>query len=121
MIHLYLSWKYIPGREGILTGIINIGVGAGGTLFTFLGGYLANPDSIDAKIKTNDVTNFKPFPEIAYRVPDMLRILLAIYAGLFVMALFTIQGYPDADTLQVKKEELEVKEKRYTIVGDTAV
>lgn len=99
-----------------MTGIINIGVGAGGTLFTFLGGYLANPDSINAKTDGG-----KPFPEIADRVPGMLRILLAIYAGLFVVALVTIQGYPDADTLQVKKEELEVKEKRYTVVGDTAV
>ena len=36
MIHLYLAWKYVPGKEAIFTGIINSGFGAGGCLFTFI-------------------------------------------------------------------------------------
>lgn len=95
MVHLYLSWKYIPGREGILSGIINIGVGAGGMLFTYLGNYLANPDTISADRNLNNESNFKPFYDIRENVPIMLRTLLYIYAGLFIVAVLTIQGYPN--------------------------
>lgn len=118
MVHLYLSWKYIPGREGILAGIINIGVGLGGVTFTALSNVLANPNTVDS----NKDINEKPFsPSVAQNVPFMLRTLLFIFAGLFVIAFFTIQGYPGRDTLQVKKEELEVKERRYTMVEDQPV
>ena len=58
MVHLYLSWKYIPGREGILAGIINIGVGLGGVTFTALSNVLANPNTVDS----NKDINEKPFP-----------------------------------------------------------
>lgn len=95
MIHLYLSWKYIPGREGILAGIINIGVGSGGMLFTFLGNYLANPNTINAEINHDNDPDFKPFPTIAHNVPTMLRTLLFIFLGFFIIAVLTVQGYPD--------------------------
>ena len=47
MVHLYLSWKYIPGYEGILTGIINAGFGGGGALFNFVAISLVNPNNVE--------------------------------------------------------------------------
>jgi len=69
MVHLYLAWQYIPGQEGILSGIVNAGFGAGGFIFTFLSTQLLNPDSINPTY----VEGSKPFPsEIAGRLPKML-------------------------------------------------
>jgi len=69
MVHLYLAWQYNPGQEGILSGIVNAGFGAGGFIFTFLSTQLLNPDSINPTY----VEGSKPFPsEIAGRLPKML-------------------------------------------------
>lgn len=48
MVHLFLAWKYIPGREGILTGVIFAGFGSGGSLFNYLSSVLVNPDVVEA-------------------------------------------------------------------------
>lgn len=48
MTHLYVSWQYIPGYEGLLTGIINAGFGLGGFIFTNLSTNIMNPDGINA-------------------------------------------------------------------------
>lgn len=45
MVHLYLAWQYIPGYEGLLSGIVNAGFGAGGFIFTYLSTMIINPDS----------------------------------------------------------------------------
>lgn len=78
-----------------MAGIINIGVGSGGMLFTFLGNYLANPNTINAEINHDNDPDFKPFPTIAHNVPTMLRTLLFIFLGFFIVAVLTVQGYPD--------------------------
>ena len=73
MVHLYLSWKYIPGYEGIMTGIINTGFAVGGCIFTYTSSMILNPDSVNPIKQTVDNPNAKPFgPEIANRVPGML-------------------------------------------------
>lgn len=60
MVHLYLTWKYIPGKEGIFTGIINGGFGCGGALFNYLSSVLVNPDDVNSLPTPNPED--KPFP-----------------------------------------------------------
>lgn len=89
MVHLYMSWKYIPGKEGILTGIVNGGFGCGGCLFNYLSSVLVNPDEVDPTPCPNPED--KPFPEsIANNVPTMLRTLCYIWTCLFAISLLTI-------------------------------
>ena len=89
MVHLYLSWKYIPGREGILTGIIFAGFGSGGSLFNYLSSVLVNPDMVPADPTPNPED--KPFkPEIANNFPIMLRTLCYIWICLFIASLLLI-------------------------------
>ena len=69
MLHLYIAWRYIPGREGLLTGIVNAGFGAGGAIFTALSSALINPNQVDVSKDPNK----KPFPdEIANNFPKCL-------------------------------------------------
>ena len=69
MLHLYISWRYIPGKEGLLTGIINAGFGAGGAIFTALSTAIINPDQMNV----NPDKNQKPFPpEVANNLPKCL-------------------------------------------------
>ena len=59
MLHIYISWRYIPGKEGLLTGIVNAGFGAGGTIFNELSIMIINPNQVES----NDDPNMKPFPK----------------------------------------------------------
>lgn len=49
MIHLYLAWRYIPAKEGVLAGIVNAGFGLGALIFTYSSINLINPESIDPR------------------------------------------------------------------------
>lgn len=91
MVHLYLGWKYIPGYEGFMTGIVNCGFGAGGCLFNYLSAVLVNPYNVDPIKPTEDNPDAKPFgPDVANNVPTMLRTLCYIWFGIFVITLLTI-------------------------------
>ena len=110
MVHLYLAWKYIPGYEGIFTGIVNAGFGCGGCLSNYLAAVLVNPENVDP-IKD---PKLKPFShEVADRVPYMLRTLSYMYMCIFVVTLLTIQGFPPYDELEQDKQELEEKVEKY--------
>lgn len=114
MVHLFLSWKYIPGYEGFMTGVINTGFACGGAFFNYLSTALVNPDNVDAIKPTPDNPEVKPFGrEVADNVPTMLRTLCYIWFGLFVVSFLTIQGYPPYDELQKEKEELQEKQEKY--------
>lgn len=113
MVHLYLAWKYIPGKEGILTGIIFAGFGMGGSLFNYLSSILVNPETRNPVEIINPED--KPFPmEIAKNVPTMLRTLSLIWVCLMVGSLLTMQGYPSQECLDILKEELERKKKQFS-------
>ena len=47
MIHLYLAWRYIPNKEGLLAGIINAGFGTGALIFTYISINCVNPTNIN--------------------------------------------------------------------------
>ena len=99
MVHLYLCWKYIPGKEGFLTGIVNAGFGCGGCLFNYLSGVMINPNNVNPAPILDPLVD-KPFPpEIANNVPPTLRTLCLIWLVLFIVSLLTIQGHPPLDTL----------------------
>lgn len=103
MVHLYLAWKYIPGKEGILTGIVNAGFGGGGCLFNYLSSILVNPNSVNPLPCPNP--DDKPFTwDIAKNVPIMLRTLCYIWTGLFVVSLLMIQGHPVQECHEIEKD-----------------
>lgn len=122
MVHLYLAWKYIPGYEGILTGVINAGFGCGGALFNYLSTILVNPNNVNPIKATPDNPNVKPFTsEVANNVPVMLRTLCYIWTCIFIVALLTIQGYPPYDQLDKEKSELEKKQEKYKQLQEKSV
>lgn len=95
MVHLYLAWRYIPGYEGLLSGIVNAGFGAGGFIFTYLSTYVINPDAVNPS--SDD--NLKPFPpEIADNLPIMLRKFCMVWTVIWVIAIITIQDNPKNET-----------------------
>jgi MFS family permease len=85
MVHLYLAWKFFPGKEGILSGIVNAAFGGGGFLFTYLSSVIVNPTDEEPRELPE-----KPFTEeIAGRLPSMLREFCLIWTILFVISFFT--------------------------------
>lgn len=115
MVHLYLTWKYIPGKEGIFTGIVNGAFGMGGALFNYLSSRLVNPDGIDALPTPGPYD--KPFPQsVANNVPIMLRTLCYIWTGLFIVSLLTVQDHPSQDGYEVEKNELEDKKVKLEVI-----
>ena len=87
MVHLYLTWRYIPGQEGFLTGIVNAGFGCGGFVFTYLSNVLINPDGVEPSKDPSQ----KPFPRsVANNLPKMLQTLLIVWTSIWVFALLTI-------------------------------
>lgn len=104
MVHVYLAWCLVPGKEGILTGIVNAGFGLGGFIFTSLSISLTNPNSIPINKKAA-----KPFPpSIADNVPKTLQSLLYIWIGIFIFTLITMQDLPH-DPLELQILELTKK------------
>lgn len=104
MVHVYLAWCLVPGKEGILTGIVNAGFGLGGFIFTSLSISLTNPNSIPINKKAA-----KPFPpSIADNVPKTLQSLLCIWIGIFIFTLITMQDLPH-DPLELQILELTKK------------
>ena len=92
MIHLYLVWRYLPGREGLMTGIINAGFSGGASIFTFLSQYLMNPNNIEArKMPKNAGNDIKPYPmSVACNLPKMLRTLCFYWMLIAVFTIVTI-------------------------------
>ena len=95
MIHVYLSWCYIPGSEGLLAGIVNAGNGCGNLLFTYLSQTTANPDGVEPIKVTSANPHQKPYPpSVAGHFPLMLRLLCTYWTIIALVALLTIQDLP---------------------------
>ena len=57
---LRAGWSHLPGRKGLVSGIIISGFGFGGAFFSMLFEVLANPDDIEPIIDKHDGNLYFP-------------------------------------------------------------
>ena len=93
ILPLICSWEWFPDNKGIVTGITLAGYGFGSFIFTHISTKLVNPNN-DYPIKNpnSDIDFFGP--EVADRVPYMIRTLVYIWAGLVFISLLLISRKP---------------------------
>jgi MFS family permease len=89
MIPLVCAWEHFPNHKGLCTGIIVGSYGMGSFLFSLVAFSIVNPNNEKAEIKVSeDLSYFSP--EVANRVPAMLRVLVAIWSCLITIAICLI-------------------------------
>ena len=80
---LYHAWRFFPGYEGVITGIVISGYGSGGSLFIKLSELFVNPDDV----LPNEGAE-KPFDmEVAGNLPIMLRKIGSLIGVIFIIAI----------------------------------
>jgi MFS family permease len=94
MIPLVCCMEYFPNNKGLITGIIMGSYGLGSFIFNIVATKIVNPNGENADIKTAD-PNLNLFsPEVANRVPMLLRILCLIWVGLVLLSVCFISIPP---------------------------
>ena len=82
--------EYFPNNKGLISGIIMGSYGLGSFIFNIVATKIVNPNGANADITTND-PNLNLFePEVANRVPMMLRILCMIWICLILLSALLI-------------------------------
>ena len=90
MIPLVCCMEYFPNNRGLVTGIIVSSFGLGSIFCNLVASRIVNPQGDAADIKTND-PNLNVFkPEIANRVPILLRQLCVVWYCLVLTSAFLI-------------------------------
>lgn len=92
MVSLVCAWEYFPDHKGLVTGIMTGSQGFGSFLFSILSTRLVNPDQLNATVKTEDAAFFES--DVAERVPQMMRTLVAIWAVLVLISILLINRRP---------------------------
>jgi len=87
---MYLVWRYIPGREGLLAGIVNAGNATGTFLFTWLSITMINPDNVES-IKVDSSSSEKPYPlHVGNNFPVVMRKLCLYWTIIAILAIVLI-------------------------------
>jgi len=94
---LAAGWSHLPGRKGVVSGIIVSGFGFGGFFFGIITNKLCNPDNVHVELMetspgSGKFENFFP-DEVAERVPEMIRQLVFIWALLLAFGIVTITTF----------------------------
>lgn len=77
IVPMNMGWLYFPGREGLITGLIDTSYGLGAALFGNVLNWLINPDRVPMQKNVEF-----PFDEkIAGNLPSALRILAYIWSA----------------------------------------
>ena len=89
-VALICGWEYFPDTKGLVTGVILSGYGFGAFIFAQVSTKLVNPTGAQPTIydAVNDVTYFAP--DVADRVPYMLRTLVYIWTAIVVVSVALI-------------------------------
>ncbi len=105
-VPLVCSWEYFPSKKGLMTGIIIGAYGFGSFIFSLISTKLVNPDHLQPTIVDGDMKYFAP--EVADRVPYMIRTLCYIWIGLVCLSilLITRQPKPAKDSLEESLEQI---------------
>jgi len=87
---MYLVWRYIPGREGLLAGIVNAGNATGTFIFTYLSITMINPDNVES-VKVDSTSKTKPYPlHVANNFPIVMRKLCLYWTIIAIIAIVAI-------------------------------
>jgi MFS transporter, OFA family, oxalate/formate antiporter len=99
LVPLICGWEYFPERKGLVTGLILGAYGFGSFGFSLLSTALVNPTHEKATIEDPEqgITYFGP--EVADRVPYMIRTLVYVWIGLVAIAILLISRKPRARVL----------------------
>ena len=90
------AWEWFPDRKGLISGLIIGAFGFGAFFFSFLSTAIANPNNVSAAVIEGSGNPDKFFPpEVANRVPYMLRICLSCWALLCLVAIVGVTRKPE--------------------------
>jgi len=92
MTPLVCAWEYYPERKGLVTGLILSAYGGSTFFFSFLSTYLCNPTNEKPTIKGDQITYFAP--DVADRMPMMLRTLVYVWSGFVVLGVALVSRKP---------------------------
>ena len=94
MLPLIVGWEWFPDNKGVVSGVTLGGYGFGSFIFTQISTYLVNPNNA-APIKNPDSDIDYYDPEVANKVPSMLRTLVYIWSGLVLISLILTSRKPE--------------------------
>jgi len=98
MIPLVCNWEHFPENKGLITGITLSSYGFSSFVFSLLSTWLVNPDDADCtKIGNECIFG----PEVADRVPYMIRTLGYIWIALVAVSVVLISR-PKLDTDEIR-------------------
>jgi len=92
MVPLICAWEYFPHKKGLMTGIIIGAYGFGSFIFALVSSHLVNPNKANPTIDGGDINYFTP--DVADRVPYMIRTLAYIWSCFVFIAVVLITRKP---------------------------
>ena len=101
MVPLICGWEWFPQNKGLVTGCILGGYGFGSFIFSQISTKLVNPDNASPEANPDSDIDYYG-PEVADRVPMMIRTLVYIWSGLALISVFLISRKPE--TLKEESE-----------------
>ena len=101
----YVCSLYYPTKKALLQGVLSGAFGAGAGIWTFVSGFLNNPDGELSRDLRFEPPGAKPFLwDIALNFPDSLRVLSICYLVITIAVLVTIPNIPQDDTSEKKAD-----------------
>ena len=97
MVPLICGWEWFPENKGLVTGCILGGYGFGSFIFSQISTKLVNPDNASPEANPDSDSDVDFYgPDVADRVPMMIRTLVYIWSGLALISVFLISRKPEA-------------------------
>lgn len=89
---LKAGWTVLPGRKGLVSGVVVSGIGLGSFMYGLVANKIANPDNLSTtaiEVAPGVIENY--FPSLVNsRVPEMMQILAMVWCGATVASIFLI-------------------------------
>lgn len=102
MVPLVCSWEYFPKKQGMITGIIVGSYGFASFVFGLISTAIVNPNNINPTIDGDNIKFFTP--EVADRVPLMMRTLVFIWLTFALLSVMLISRRPK-DSIERESEQ----------------
>lgn len=88
---LQAAISHLPGRKGVVSGIVICGFGFGGFIFGLVSKHLCNPNNLRPVLTDTIYGPENMFgPEVSSNVPSMIRQMNTIWISLWIFSLLTV-------------------------------